>query len=75
MYDFVIVVEKLQRELDSAALIAGTLKKNGYLCEIVKFPFVNEYELQRKYKNKVRVVPVSYTHLDVYKRQAVGGDR
>lgn len=64
MYDFVIVVEKLQRELDSAALIAGTLKKNGYLCEIVKFPFVNEYELQRKYKNKVRVVLTQSLYCD-----------
>ena len=44
--------------------------KKGIEHELLIWKILNEIRESSRFKNSKQFIPVSYTHLDVYKRQA-----
>ncbi len=63
-YDFVILYEVPQRELESVALISYELERRGYTCAVINAAFVNPSILRKQYRNKVKVLIVESLYGD-----------
>ena len=65
--DFLILYEHVVREYESLLLLKLELERRGYSVAIHQL--LDRKKLKYFTWKKPKVVAVSYTHLDVYKRQ------
>lgn len=54
--DILIMYEVKSREIDSIVLLGTELKKRGYFVEYMSFADIHKRSLQRKYRNKVKMI-------------------
>ena len=71
-------IQSLERELKTELLRKNgrscVLTRDGYLLQERVVPLLEEIErLPLEFHNRQKKKPVSYTHLDVYKRQVLDG--
>lgn len=56
MVDIVILFEHPQRDLENALMLKCCFEEKGYLCDIIKYPFINPVRLKLIYRNKTKCV-------------------